>query len=85
MEYERTPKVSVIAPIYGVEQFIGKAAKSMMEQTLDDVEFIFVDDCTPDNSIKVLSEVISRYPERSSHVKVIKHGCKKHRLESSPR
>lgn len=41
MEYERTPKVSVIAPIYGVEQFIGKAAKSMMEQTLDDVEFIF--------------------------------------------
>lgn len=73
MEYERTPKVSVIAPIYGVEQFIGKAAKSMMEQTLDDAEFIFVDDCTLDNSIKVLSEVISHYPERASHVKVIKH------------
>ena len=77
MEYERTPKVSVIAPIYGVEQFIGKAAKSMMEQTLHDVEFIFVDDCTQDKSIEVLCEVISHYPNRSGQVSIIKHNTNK--------
>ena len=73
MEYERIPKVSVIAPVYGVELFIGRAVESMMEQTLDDVEFIFVDDCTPDNSINVLREVISRYSERSHQITILRH------------
>ena len=54
MAYERTPKVSVIAPVYGVERFIARAVESMMKQTLDDVEFIFVDDCTPDSSIDII-------------------------------
>lgn len=74
MESGRSPKVSVIAPVYGVEQFIGKAVETMMEQTLDDVEFIFVDDRTPDNSMKVLREVIARYPKRSEQVIILKHG-----------
>lgn len=74
MEYERIPKVSVVVPVYGVEQFIGRAVETMMEQTLDDVEFIFVNDCTPDNSIEVLQEVISRYPRRFGQVTILAHG-----------
>lgn len=60
-------------PVYGVECFIGRAAESMMNQTLDDVEFIFVDDCTPDASIEVLREVISRYPWRRPQVTILTH------------
>ena len=40
------PKVSVIIPIYGVEKYIERCARHLFEQTLDDIEFIFVDDCT---------------------------------------
>ncbi|MDE6509077.1 MAG: glycosyltransferase, partial [Muribaculaceae bacterium] len=71
MAAERIPKVSVIAPVYGVESFIGRAVESMMAQTLDDVEFIFVDDCTPDGSVSVLRDVVVRYPERQ--VRILRH------------
>lgn len=71
MENERIPKVSVIAPIYGVEHFIRRAAESMMNQTLKDVEFIFVDDCTPDKSIAILQEVVSNFPQRQ--VRILRH------------
>lgn len=59
-----TPKVSVISPIYKVASFIEKAAESMMQQTLQDVEYIFVDDATPDDSIDVLQRVLAKYPKR---------------------
>lgn len=71
MAYEKIPKVSVIAPVYGVECFIGHAVESMMRQTLDDVEFIFVDDCTPDSSIDIVHDISSRYPARK--VRIIRH------------
>lgn len=67
------PKLSVIIPIYGVEKYIERCAISLFEQTLDDIEFIFVDDCTNDNSIQILSEVLSRYPSRISQVKILSH------------
>lgn len=69
------PKVSVIVPIYGVEKYIEQCAKSLMEQTLDDVEYIFIDDCTPDNSMVLLKRVLDNYPHRKSNV-VICHNEK---------
>lgn len=45
----------------------------MMRQTLDDVEFIFVNDCTKDNSIEILESVIANFPERAAQVKIINH------------
>ena len=47
------PKVSVVIPVYGVEKFIERCAISLFEQTLDNIEYIFVDDCSPDNSINI--------------------------------
>ena len=55
------PKISVIVPVYGVEKYIERCARSLFEQTLDDIEFIFIDDCTPDCSIKILREIIEEY------------------------
>lgn len=69
MEY----KVSVIIPVYKVEKFIERCTRSLMEQTLADVEYIFVDDASPDGSIDVLRKVLVDYPERSGHVKILTH------------
>ena len=55
------PKVSVIIPVYGVEKYIERCTVSLFEQTLDDMEFIFVDDCTPDRSMEILGCVIEKY------------------------
>ena len=66
-------KVSVIVPIYKVERFIERCVVSLMEQTLDEVEYIFVDDASPDGSVKILHEVIARYPNRAQNIKIITH------------
>ena len=66
-------KVSVIVPIYKVEKFIERCAVSLMEQTLNEVEYIFVDDATPDRSIELLYEVIERYPNRKNKIKLLTH------------
>ena len=70
-------KVSVIIPIYKVEAFIGRCATTLMEQTLREVEYIFVDDATPDHSIQALEEVIARYPERWEQVHIVHHETNK--------
>lgn len=61
--------VSVIVPVYGVEHYIERCARSLFTQTFKGVEFIFVNDCTKDGSINVLSNVRKEYPE--ADVKVI--------------
>ena len=66
-------KVSVIVPVYNVEAFIGRCAISLMEQTLQEVEYIFVDDCSPDGSIAKLKEVIALYPHRTQCVQIVSH------------
>ena len=70
MQYKehQFPIVSVIVPVYGVEKFVEHCAVSLMEQTLDGVECIFVDDCTPDNSVDIIRDVISRYPDRDARI-----------------
>lgn len=61
-------KISVIVPVFGVERFIKRCAESLMCQSFNDVEFIFVNDCTSDNSMDVLKEVVSRYPNRKVQI-----------------
>lgn len=62
------PKVSVIVPVYGVEKYIERCARSLFEQTLDDIEYLFIDDCTPDRSIELLQQVLEDYPQRKPQV-----------------
>lgn len=65
--------VSVIVPVYGTEQYIERCARSLFEQTCDNIEYIFVDDCTPDKSIDKLREVLRHYPHREENVKIKKN------------
>lgn len=70
------PKVSVIIPVYGVEKYIERCARSLFEQTLDDLEYLFIDDCTPDKSIEILKNVLEEYPHRKNQVII-------HRMEKN--
>ena len=66
-------KVSVIVPIYKVEKFIERCVRSLLEQTLQEVEYIFVNDATPDKSIDILRTVMAEYPNRTGQIKVLVH------------
>lgn len=67
-------KVSVIIPIYGVEKYIERCARSLFQQTMKTgIEFIFVNDATIDNSMEILGKVISEFPERKDQIKIINH------------
>lgn len=70
------PKVSVIIPVYGVENYIEKCVRTLFEQTLDDIEYLFIDDCTPDKSIEILKCVLKEYPSRQAQVII-------HRMEQN--
>ena len=58
--------ISIIAPIYGVENYIEKFADSVLSQSYQNIEFIFVNDGTKDNSMSVLNGLIDR---KFSHLK----------------
>ena len=64
------PKVSVIVPVYKAEAFIEACARSLFGQTLEDMEYIFVDDCSPDRSIEILKAVLRDYPNREDQVRI---------------
>lgn len=49
-------KLSVIIPIYNVEQYLRKCLDSVCNQTLEDIEIICINDCSPDNSLEILKE-----------------------------
>lgn len=66
-------QVSVLVPVYGVERFMERCARSLFEQTYTNLEYIFVDDCSPDSSIAILEKVMEDYPERKEQVRIIHH------------
>lgn len=61
-------KVSVIVPVYGVEAWIERCAHSLLSQTWEDLEVIFVNDGTTDRSMEILSEVVKQYPSRDVQI-----------------
>lgn len=71
------PQVSVIVPVYNVAPYIEECAESLFKQTLSNIEYIFIDDASTDNSLDLLKKIINKYPEREKFVKVIRHESNK--------
>jgi glycosyltransferase involved in cell wall biosynthesis len=65
-------KISVIVPIYNVEKYIAQCVHSLFRQTLRNVEYIFVDDCSLDHSIDILQKIIAEYPDRMNQITIIR-------------
>lgn len=53
---EKTPKISVIVPVYKVEKYLPECIESVLAQTFTDFELILVDDGSPDNSGKICDD-----------------------------
>lgn len=53
---EKTPKVSILVPIYNVEKYLKDCLDSLICQTLKDIEIICIDDGSTDNSPNILAE-----------------------------
>ena len=79
---EQSVNVSVIIPVYNVAAFIERCADSLFQQTLTEVEYIFVDDASPDNSVKLVEQCLERYPERRGQVRILRH---EHNQGAQPR
>lgn len=54
---ETTPLVSVVMPVYNGMPYLTQAVESILNQTLTDFEFIIVDDCSNDDSLKYLRTI----------------------------
>ena len=66
-------KISIIIPVYRVENYISRCCKSLFGMRFQDVEYLFVDDATPDGSIAVIESVLNEYPHRKAHVRLLTH------------
>lgn len=63
--------VSIIIPVHNAAAYIERCAHSLFSQTLLDLEFIFVDDASSDDSMTRISRVLESYPQRESQVKIV--------------
>ncbi len=71
------PLVSVLVPVYHVEGYIERCARSVFEQTYSNLEFVFVNDATDDSSIDILNNVLNDYPEHYTTTVIIHHPYQK--------
>ena len=62
-------KVSIIVPVYNVEKYIERCIGSLVKQTLEDIEIVIVDDCSPDKSILI----IEKYLAIDKRIKILRH------------
>lgn len=59
------PLISIIVPVYNVEAYVEKCALSLINQTYENCEFIFINDGTKDNSILIIENI------KDSRIKII--------------
>lgn len=64
-------KISVIVPVYNAKKYLQRSIRSLMEQTLDDIEFIIIDDGSQDGSAITIREIVNCYPARTVQVNLI--------------
>ncbi len=64
-------QVSILVPIYNVEAYIERCVRSLFEQTFQSIEYVFIDDCSPDKSLQILKKIILEYPNKKDSIKII--------------
>ncbi len=67
MTTSKKPKVSIIIPVYGVEEYLPQCLDSILGQTYDNLEVILIDDESPDNCPQMCDD----YAKKDKRVKVI--------------
>lgn len=57
-------KVSIIIPVYNAQKYLGKLIECLSSQTLKEIEYIFVNDCSTDNSLNMICDFEKRNKDR---------------------
>lgn len=65
------PLLSIIVPVYNVESYIEQCCRSVFEQTYGNCEFIFIDDCGTDRSMKILYGLIEEYSQLRDRIRIL--------------
>ena len=65
-------KVTIIVPVYNTEPYIVRCFESIANQTYTNIECLFVDDCTPDNSVGIIEQLMAQY-SGSVVFRIVKH------------
>ena len=65
--------ISILVPVFKVEKYIVKCLDTIFNQTYTDIEYVFVNDCTPDNSMHLLNSYIDNHNIDRDKVKIISH------------
>lgn len=66
-------KISVVMPVFNVAGYLERAMKSLFSQTLQQIEFILVDDCSTDGSYDLLLDIVDRNPALQNRIQVVRH------------
>ena len=74
----QNPKISIISPVYNREAYILRFLRSIQNQLFDDIEILFIDDFSKDNSVKI----IEKYQKEDERIVLIKHNKNKGTLIS---
>lgn len=70
--------ISIIIPIYNVAPFIRRCAESLFRQTMESgIEYIFVDDASPDDSVAIVKDCLESFPQRKEQVHILTHTANK--------
>ena len=64
--------VSIIIPLYNVENYVIDSLKSAFAQTYSDIDFLLVDDCSTDHTMQIVEEYVLNHPRREA-VRIIHH------------
>lgn len=67
------PLVSILVPIYNVEKYLYKCLESIASQTYEEIEYVFVDDCSTDNSLAVLKDFIASHHIPEERYTLVRH------------
>ena len=73
MSMEQHIQVSILMPVYKVEQYIEKTFDSIFTQTYPYLDYVFVNDCSPDNSLQVLEDTIKKHNIEADRYAIINH------------
>ncbi len=66
-EGSKMPKVSIIVPVYNVEEYLEECMESIVRQTLTDLEIICINDGSTDNSL----EILKRYADNDDRIIIV--------------
>lgn len=67
------PKISIIIPIYNAGISLRTCIQCLFSQSIEDIEYVFVDDCSTDDSVEILEDMLEQYPDKFEKVKLIRH------------